>query len=138
MGEPHLSLQEARFICLLQMQPSTPLAAVRKTPEVILWAVAIFVCGVVVLPLCHLVGHADDHAHGGSAAHLLAHAAGGEHELPVVHGEGDGLHFGLALLEAEAPSLVLPESGGLPTVVAVRQEAPPRRSLRTPLQPGAP
>ena len=119
------------------MESSTPLAAVRKTPEVILWALAIFVCGVVVLPLCHLVDHRDDHVHGG-AAHLLAHAAGIEHELPAAHGEGDGLHFGLALLEAEPVSLVAPEGWAVLASVALPPEAPPRRNLLTPLRPGAP
>ena len=110
---------------------TSPLASVRKTPEVILWALAIFVCGVVVLPLCHLVGHSFDHAH------VRAHVAGAEHD-EALHGEGDGLHFGLALLEGEACALLPPVGAWVPAPAEEPPEAPVRRSLLTPIRPGAP
>jgi len=105
-----------------------PLTSVRRTPEVILWALAIFVCGVVVLPLLHQVGHSADHTH------LRVHAAGVEHP----HGEGDLLHFGLAVLEAETFALVLPEGAWVVAEVRAPVEAPARRRLLTPIRPGAP
>jgi len=121
------------------MQHHSTLATIRKTPEVILWALAIFVCGVVVLPLVHLVGHRADHVHGALAEHVRAHAAGAAHDHGgPVHGAGDPAHFGLALLEAEPPALA-PPSLPLAVVAASPAHAPPARASRwTPIRPGAP
>ncbi len=119
------------------MQHLSPLESIRKTPEVILWALAIFVCGVVVLPLVHLIGHVADHDHG-AIAHLRAHAAGEAHGDELGHGAGDAAHFGLALVEVTAPGLLPPEAW---RGVDGRQvpPLPPRVSERwTPIRPGAP
>ncbi|WP_373048823.1 hypothetical protein [Vulgatibacter sp.] len=113
------------------------LAAVRKTPEVILWALAIFVCGVVVLPVLHLAGHRLDHVHGAAAAHQHAHEAGLPHG-DAEHGAGELAHFGLALLEVEPPALLPPEAAQEAAALLPPARAPQRRSLLTPIRPGAP
>jgi len=114
------------------MQPISPLEAVRRTPEVIVWALAIFVCGVAILPLLHLAAHDHEHTHG------ALHAAGIAHDHPATHGEGDGLHFGLAWLEGEVPSLALPVGEMALADPARPGAAPALRSVLTPIRPGAP
>jgi hypothetical protein len=120
------------------MQQLSPLASIRKTPEVILWALAVFVCGVVVLPLVHLVGHEADHEHGTLAAHLQAHAAGEAHGDGPGHGAGDAAHFGLALLEVTPPALLPPEMRRGADVGPVAPLPPLVGSRWTPIRPGAP
>lgn len=81
-----------------------PLAAVRTTPELIVWGLAVFLAGVVLVPVIHLVGHrGDDHVH--AAAHL----AGLDHDhAHDAHGAGALEHFGLAWLESDPPALPAP------------------------------
>ena len=122
------------------MQQHSTLATIRKTPEVILWALAIFVCGVVVLPLVHLVGHGADHVHGlRDSAHARAHAQGLAHaDEGLEHGAGDPAHFGLALIEAEPPELA-PPSAPMRAERPLASPPPARIASRwTPIRPGAP
>lgn len=83
-----------------------PLAAIRTTRELVAWGLAVFVAGVVWLPMIHLVDHrGDDHTH------LLAHLSGADHDHGPGHGEGALEHFGLAWLDVDLPPLPAPVAG---------------------------
>lgn len=120
------------------MRQRSPLATIRTTPEVILWALAIFVSGVVVLPLVHLVGHRADHVHG-LVAHARAHAAGLPHDdAGPGHGTGELAHFGVAVIDAAPPVLAPPAARLDGEVRPVVPMPPPVAARWTPIRPGAP
>lgn len=116
-------------------RPIGPLAAIRTTPELIVWGLVVFLAGVVLLPMIHLMDHrGDDHVH------LLAHLSGEAHDHGYGEGHGHGAleHFGVAWLDVEPVSVPAPVAALTPTTLHQPRSAVVERFELHPIRSQAP